>query len=39
MIHETTSEFVKHTACECRNMGAFYVGEKVYDCKPKEKTK
>jgi hypothetical protein len=24
---------------ECRNMGAFYVGEKVYDCKPKEKTK
>ena len=22
---------------ECRNMGTFYVGEKVYECKLKEK--
>lgn len=24
---------------ECRNMSAFYVGEKVYECKYKEKNK
>jgi hypothetical protein len=25
------------TGWECRNLGMFYVGEKVYECKLKEK--
>jgi hypothetical protein len=25
------------TGWECRNLGMFYVGEKVYECKIKEK--